>query len=609
MSLSAPLADLKRRSLVALGLALLFVWLLSACFPETLAMLEERSSDTIWRSLADARIERRIVVVDIDEASLARLGPWPWPRARIEQISQRLAEEGAALQIYDIFLPTEKEGDASLAATLAQNHGVLAQVFSLNDAEAQQGQLAGALTWPACPPLFPEARYYLANAPAFSGLPVGHITPRLSENGNVRQQPAVICHEGRAYPALFLAAALAGTGNSQPEIAVSNGAFSGLLAPAWTLRGLPFSRRGIPLDQTGNVRIPWPIRPDALLSISVGDLLDRRVPAGLLDNAWVLIGSTALGINDRIVTPFSNLGAGLMVHAELLAGLLDDSLPLQPRLAWLYESLSGLLGVFGLYCLAQHSRRRVQYLLLGAVVVGLVLFALKALLLSHFSIWLNWLSPALLAAGFALNFSALEYTWSRRERDRIFFHLSSYLPHPVAAALAEQEPSSAIDAKRAEIIVLCADIRNFSAYCERRPPRETAAVLHAFFSMASDIIDEYGGLIESIQGDAILAVWQTGGEAGEDIGPLAEAALAAGLALLRHAPEFLPVINDPPLAELALGIGIESGPSTVGSFGPARRRTHLAMGRPVSLASRLEKMTAELAHPLLVGENLAAYRN
>ena len=141
---------------------------------------------------------------------MARLGPWPWPRARIEQISQRLAEEGAALQIYDIFLPTEKEGDASLAATLAQNHGVLAQVFSLNDAEAQQGQLAGALTWPACPPLFPEARYYLANAPAFSGLPVGHITPRLSENGNVRQQPAVICHEGRAYPALFLAAALAG---------------------------------------------------------------------------------------------------------------------------------------------------------------------------------------------------------------------------------------------------------------------------------------------------------------------------------------------------------------------------------------------------------------
>ena len=117
---SAPSAGLKRRSSIALCFALLFVWLVSFCFPETLATLEERSSDTIWRRLADARTERRIIVVDIDEASLARLGPWPWPRGRIEKISQRLAEEGAALQVFDIFLPTAKEGDSSLAATLAK---------------------------------------------------------------------------------------------------------------------------------------------------------------------------------------------------------------------------------------------------------------------------------------------------------------------------------------------------------------------------------------------------------------------------------------------------------------------------------------------------------
>ena len=374
---SAPSAGLKRRSGIALCFSLLFIWLVSFCFPETLATLEERSSDAIWRRLADARTERRIIVVDIDETSLARLGPWPWPRGRIEKISQRLAEEGAALQVFDIFLPTAKEGDSSLAATLAKNHGVLSQVFSLNDAKARQGQLAGALAWPACPPLFPEASDYLANAAAFSDLPVGHITPRLSENGNVRQQPAIICHEGHAYPALFLAAALAGAGNAPLEI-VSNSRFAGLsaslLAPDWTLHGLPFSRRGIPLDRAGNVRIPWLIRPDALLSISAVDLLDRRVPTGLLDNAWALIGSTALGINDRIATPFSNLGAGLMVHAELLAGLLEDTLPAQPHLARLYESLVGLLAAAALYILSQRSRRRVQCLLLGAVAAGLVIF-------------------------------------------------------------------------------------------------------------------------------------------------------------------------------------------------------------------------------------------
>lgn len=599
----APSVGLQRRSLIALGLALFCVWLISFCFPETLESLEERSSDRIWRSLADARTERRIVIVDIDEASLARLGPWPWPRERIERISHRLAEEGAALQIYDIFLPTSKEGDESLAATLARNRSVLSQVFSIHGAEAQQGKLAGALGWSACPPVFPDATYYLANAPVFSGLSVGHITPRLTGDGSVRSQPAIICHDSKAYPALFLTAALAGTGGDRLDIAAEGGP----LAPAWTLRGIPFSRRGIPLDQEGNVRIPWLIQPEALLSVSAGDLLDGRVPAGLLENAWVLVGSTALGINDRVATPFSNLGAGLMVHAELLVGLLEDAIPVPPRLAWLYESLAGLLGVLGLYFLSWRSRNRVYGLLIGAVAVALLLFGLKALLLARFSLWLSWVCPALFAAGFALNLSALEYAWSRRERDRIYSHLSSYLPRPVAAALAVQEPSGAIDAVRMEVIVLCADIRNFSAYCERRPPKETTAVLHAFFSAASDIVDEHGGVIESIQGDAILAVWRTGGASGREICPLAEAALAAGLALIQRAQEFLPTIDDPPLAELALGVGMESGPSTVGSFGPARRRTHLAMGRPVSLAARLEKMTVELAHPLLIGENLAAY--
>jgi len=44
----------------------------------------------------------------------------------------------------------------------------------------------------------------------------------------------------------------------------------------------------------------------------------------------------------------------------------------------------------------------------------------------------------------------------------------------------------------------------------------------------------------------------------------------------------------------------------VGSFGLARRRTHLALGHPVTAAARLQEMTAELAHPILVGEGMAA---
>ena len=60
------------------------------------------------------------------------------------------------------------------------------------------------------------------------------------------------------------------------------------------------------------------------------------------------------------------------------------------------------------------------------------------------------------------------------------------------------------------------------------------------------------------------------------------------------------------LQPLELGLGLETGAATVGSFGLARRRTHLAMGRTITTAARLEQMTAELAHPILVGEGMAA---
>ena len=235
-----------RSALAALLLALALCAALLAAFPASWRAAEAFSGDWIWRATAADSRERRIILVDIDEPSLRQLGNWPWPRARLAQLSDRLASEGAALQIFDLILPSPAAGDAQLLASLRKNNALLAQVFALEDnTQAASGVASGALDWAACPPNLPVARGHIANAPAFADLPVGHITPLIENDGVVRRQPALICSDGKAYPALFIAALTRGL--NLPDIRLEAG--QGLLAPALAAdrinarRGRPAARR------------------------------------------------------------------------------------------------------------------------------------------------------------------------------------------------------------------------------------------------------------------------------------------------------------------------------------------------------------------------------
>ena len=580
----------------AIAAALLWCLLFLVLAP-TLQSLEERSGDWAWRISASSTRESRIILVDIDETSLQQLGAWPWPRQRLAELSDKLVAEGAGLQIFDVILPTAAPGDTQLVASLTKNNAVLAQTFDLNpDSRANSGAPSAALAYSACPVNLPSASGYIANDAAFSGLPTGHITPHIEGDGILRRQPALICYQGKVYPALFIAA----LAQALSVRVMPLEAGSGLLSPTWVLPAPTFERRGLPLDPQGLVRVPWTLQPDAFVSISAADVLAGRVPQQLLKNAWVLIGSSSLGLNDRTATPFSGNSAGFMVHAQLLRGALDGAIPTQPRFASAVGVLVTVAGTFLLAAMGRLRRKPVFILALSGLALVAGLWLAKSLLLVHYSLWFEWVLPSLYLLLFALCLGLFEYARDRLERDRIYNHLASYLPSPVAAALSLQDPSDAIDVKRRTITVLFADIRNFPVYCETHPPEEVAAVLHAFFSMVTRLIERHGGMVEFFQGNAVLAVWSSDASPGDP-----EQALAAAIEIFRESLKTLPLPQPDELAPLVLGIGLETGLATVGSFGLARRRAHLAIGHPVTMATLLQAMTIDLAHPILLGEGIA----
>jgi len=516
-----------------------------------------------------------------------------------------MAGLGASLQVYDVVFPEQRPDDAVLAAALAQQPVVLAQIFSLDPATSVAvGQLRGALQagTPTCGSPLPQANGFIANAPAFgsvSGLAVGHITPRIAPDGAVRHLPAIICYEGRAYPALGLAA-LVRAASVEPAWSLASG--TGWLSPAWRLTHPGLPGVAIPLDENGDVRLSYRLPRRAFVSVSAADVLAGQAPAELFRGAWALVGATAFGIGDAVPTPHGGAVAGVEVNGQFISALLDARLPYTPRAASILLWLLGLAGGVALLLVVRWRRLPVLGLPLAGLLLAISLLALHAGLQLGWNVWLGWANPAAFCLLAGVLLAAVEHARARFERERLYGNLSSYLPAPVAAEIAFREPTGTIVAERREITVLFADIRNFSAYCEGRPPEEAAGLLHAFFTTATRIIEAHGGLVEEFIGDAIMAVWNAPHHCPDH----AARALAAARQLQL---EVGAMVDRPPpagLEPLALGIGIETGSAMVGSFGPAHRRTHTALGETVTVAARLQSLTADLAQPILVGEGAAA---
>lgn len=609
-----PVAGPWRGRWLALGFALVAALLLKAVAPGLLESIDERSVEWAWRLAADAENgeERRVVVVDIDEDSLARIGAWPWSRERMAELLGKLSALGAGPVAFDIAFPDARPGDAAFAGALAHHPSILAQIFSFGATTPAAGVLQGGLSEPGCVRPLPEAAGYIGNAPALKAMG-GHISPRIAPDGAIRKMPAFVCYQGKAYPALGLATLMLASGG-QTEFALSPG--KGLLEPAWRVELPVLPAAGIPLDEMGDARISYRLPRQAFIAISAADVLEGRAPAHLLRGAWVLVGATAFGLGDVVPTPHGGAVGGVEVHAQFIAAMLDGRLPYRPNGATALELALALGG--GALCMLiaagarrlpagrdRQSRSRLRLpvwsLPLAALVLALAALTTQGALLLGHDLLIGWAWPASFVIFAGIGLAVVEHQRTRFERERLYGNLSAYLPAPVAREIAFNEVSGAIEAERREISVLFVDIRNFSAYCEGRPPDETAALLQAFFTTVARVVKEHDGVIEEYVGDAVMAIWNA---------PMAcpdhpVRAYAAANALLVECGRLFPEIPPPGLEPLAVGIGLETGEALVGSFGPADRRTHAALGETVTVASRLTAMTGELAQPVLIGERAA----
>ncbi len=182
----------------------------------------------------------------------------------------------------------------------------------------------------------------------------------------------------------------------------------------------------------------------------------------------------------------------------------------------------------------------------------------------------------------------------KRLRDQQKELVRRFATAEVAADL--QQSGFSLGGRRVECTVMFCDIRGFTSMVEQQSPEETIELLNTYYTLMFDAISEYGGVVNQMIGDGLMAIF------GAPL-PLAEPALAAVRAALGMM-EMIELFNLERTSiekmPIQIGIGIASGEVVAGYTGTQQRATYTCIGDTVNLAARLEAHTKLAGRGILV---------
>ncbi len=568
--------------------------------------LDALMQDARMRLTAPRTLEPRIVIVDIDDNSLAEVGPWPWPRDRLARLTDELFERQQVSQAgFGLVFEAPLDHDDAFARALRQRAVVLGYDFlpglvragrlpsPAMPAARLQGRPVGFFEWPG----------YSASLPRLAAAaPVaGFLNAPAQPDGRVRALPLLALHAGEPFESFALA--LYRQSEERPAIA------PGYAPPQFPARyhGLSHLQLGeapdtlsVPVGERATARIPFlgPAGPESgsFRYVSATDLLAGRVPAGTLQGKQVLVGSTAAGVGARHATPFGADVPAIELHATMLSGLLEARLPVRPDYAAGYGLLV-LLGAGLLLALALPVLRPWQGVGLGLGVICTVL---------GLNLWLSVqaglelpLAPALLMGVASVTLSLGHAGWRQWHWQRRLARLyAAQWPPELVRPLRSGVGDAVMRATRRPMTVLFCGIRGFGPLSEGLEPAALQTWMQRVLGRFTQVILDHGGTLDKHTGDGLMAFW---GAPGSVTDP-ARRAVAAALALT-HAVQTL---NDEHrrqgLPEIALGIGLNSGSLCVGDMGSPLRPAYTVVGEAVNLAARLQRLSKAYGVSIVAGE-------
>lgn len=581
--------------------------------------------------------DRRVVIVDIDEKSLAQEGRWPWSRNKLARLVDQLfdryhvaiagfdvvfaeKDESSGLNVLESLEQTQLKGDAQYRATLQQLRGQLDfdRVFAqhikgrkvvlgyyFSDNEGNRVRTSGLLP----PPVFPAGTFkgmnipfvtmngYGANLPQLqqSALSAGHFNPYPDADGVTRRVPMLIEYRGAEYESLPLAVLRSLQGNPPmvaglPDDGESGGDDYGRIE--W----LGVGNLQIPVDERVNALVPYRGRQGSFAYVSATDVLQGRLPVDSLRGKIILVGTTAPGLMDLRSTPVSAVYPGVEVHANMIAGALDHNIKQKPAYVLAADVLTllvlGLLLGVWLPFLSPLRATVITFAILS-IVVGLNLMAWQEanLVLPLAGVLME------LSAIYLINMS-YGYFIESRAKKQITGLFGQYVPPDLVDEMSKNPGDFSMEGDSRAMTVLFSDVRNFTTISEGMEPKELSRLMNEYMTPMTYSIQKWRGTIDKYIGDAIMAFW---GAPLHDPDHARNAVLSA-LDMQKTLDVLRPQFIARGWPEIRIGIGVNTGVMSVGNMGSQFRMAYTVMGDAVNLGARLEGITKQYGVGILVGE-------
>ncbi|MBU6284796.1 MAG: adenylate/guanylate cyclase domain-containing protein [Betaproteobacteria bacterium] len=612
------------------------VYVVVAChvlqvFPNgLLQVLEGYAYNQRVRLLPAKPVVDPIVIVDIDEASLAQLGRWPWTRFRLAALIDQLFDQYQVHTLgLDLLLSESESGpaDEALAAAIEGRRVVVGYHFNgPSNALASQAvmpdqmltarsSVIGAMpkTVPGVLPesdFSPEAlknRYSVSMvAKSSSGIlkqfleaaaDAGHINPQLDDDGVTRRVPALIAFEHGLYTSLSIAVIRTAIGGAGMQADQINQRVPGA-AIEWLELVNPKQSVWIPVDRELMMQIPFKGGPGSFTYVSAVDVLNGRADPALLKDKIVLLGTSASGLFDLRNTPVSSVFPGVEIHANAVSAILNQQLLQKP--AWNDAWQLVVLAVVMFLALIVMGYATPVLALAGMVMILTALVGLNLYWWKE-KLWVVPLAPTLFGIIAGVGAALLErWVSALRQSKRVEGTFARYVPKEVARRLAKDPERDLMKAREHHLAIMFTDIAGFTGLARKLPPEQIAQLLREVLTPLSATIHEHQGTIDKYIGDAVMAFWGAPLEVQEP----EQRALDAAMMMVTRLSLLQDSLKARSLPRIAIGIGIHSGIAYVGDMGSSFRSTYTAIGDHVNLAARVEGLTRFYGVSILVTETV-----